>query len=779
MSTPRGSPAHASASRWSGDRPGRAAKGESPIALRLAIGREGIGIELVDPAWLGCVLVSELTASLPGLRFPIDVSGGMMRFRHRRGALQALRVEVVARTLARYAAPKLRGLVAATVPDVWIEVGPSRATVCVGALGEPEDEPAPGRTQAPSPALAFDVNAIAEGRDLLLAIDHARGVSLSAPPTALAMACVETVLGSVAVRSGAIFTLKQPAERLARVVFPSAGARAPSAEGVSWGALSTDGDTWIGSATRDATPAAPSEDAVRARELARLVLDGDEALSRADLTAARAAYIDAIERAPRHAEIARRIADVDQHVGQRAESALATLAQATARDGRSHKASIAHGELLAQVGDHDAAIAMFERAGDTEPAPLLAARAFELAARSTRDPQDAARWLDRALVRAPRTASARWARIEARLSLGRLEDALADVEALEAIAQGSRSKQAVWMRAGRAWRSAGLSDHAGAVFRRALRYTPDQPGALAGLGLALLGDSRKGQVSRGVALLSRALDVAEARGEPAWSIVLDLSRALAERLGDLPAAIARISAIPADAPEAPVARGLEGRWRGSLGDVAGAGLAFARLRDIAASFAPLASESTIHATVDLLREAADFERSVRHDSLAAQRHLAVALRLCPDDAGSLRAYREVGATLLRDADAGAPPMVRPSEGPSPLAQMLMEVDDRDAPADAERSARVEDLTRRLQSDPADDAVAGELATLLEELDRGHELVALLSARIEDAAAGRRIDLATKARGSLERMIARAEASGSPDRATLYRDALVALSAIEG
>jgi tetratricopeptide (TPR) repeat protein len=455
------------------------------------------------------------------------------------------------------------------------------------------------------------------------------------------------------------------------------------------------------------------------------------------------------------------------------------------------------GELLVETGDTEAALASLERAGDTEPAPALAARAYELAARAARDAEDAARWLDLALSRSPRSTSARWLRVARRLELGRLEDALADAEQLEAQARGGRAKHVVWLRAGRAWHAAGLSAHAGGLFERALRFVPDEPRALAGLGAALVGE---GRAARGVAVLERALEVAAARGEATASILLDLGRALAEKLDDLPTAVSRVSAIPAGAAEAMVARGLEGRWRARLGDLAGAALAFARLRELATTLAPGDGASSaspqrgLHpgedarttAVAALLREAADIERTRLHDARSAQRHVAAALRLRPRDADLLRAYREVGALVAREAAGPIAPAESPEEPRSfdeaeeasathrtvterPLLDLSLP-----AEVDADLAGRIDDLTRRLQGNPTDDAVADELATLLERAGRGHELLALLSARIEDATAERRAVLAPRARAALERLASDAEAAGRSEEAALYRGAIAAL-----
>ncbi len=418
----------------------------------------------------------------------------------------------------------------------------------------------------------------------------------------------------------------------------------------------------------------------------------------------------------------------------------------------------------------------------TEVAPALAARAYERAAALTEDPEDAARWLDLALARAPRATTARWRRVAARLSLGRLDDALADVGHLEALAHGVSAKHAVWLRAGRAWQRAGLRTRAGTIFERALRYAPDDGQALGGLGEALVAE---GAVSRGVSVLVHALALARERGEATGPILLPLARAFAEGLDDLPDAIAHVVAVPIDAGEAPTARGLEARWRARLGDHAGASLAFARLREIAASLAiaperPRASANRedaerLGAIVDFLLEAAEFETTQRIDVLAAQRHLTVALRLRPHDAHVQRAYRAAYVTndLLpetRDEKAAA-------SDPSPALPSLGGADE-DAidPSDEDivRAARADELARRVQADPADDAAADELASLLEALGRGHELLALLSARLEDAPADRRDALAARVRVVLDRLATVAEAAGRSDEAGLYRSVLDAL-----
>jgi cellulose synthase operon protein C len=759
----------------------------SALSLRLAIGRDGIGLELATSAFLECVVVEEMTTALPGTRFPVDVSGGVARFRHRRGALQTLRLVVMARALERWLAPRLRGIVSASTPDVWIRVGPARATVCVAA--PPEAPPEYERPVARSPetvstvpaVVAFDVLAVAAGDDLQFVVTSARGAGLPAPPTALALACVGAAFGRTAERTGVLFRIRRPAEAAVRALFPEAGARVPATDGVCWSALSVDGDAWVLTAAHGATAAEPAPDAVRAREIALLLGAADDALLRGDPGEARAGYLAALEHAPRHPEIARRIADVDARAPGRAEAALAALAEAAQRETISPvEASLVEAELLVRAGDVDAAIARLERGGTTEPAPILAARSFEMAARLAVDPEARVTWLDRALARSPRVASARWARVQSRLALGRLEEGLADVEFLEAIARGRAAKCAVWLRAGQAWQAAGLGERAGAIFERALRYEPDDPIALMGLGVAL---AATGRAARGVALLERALAVASARREDGYAIEVALARALAEHLDDLHAAIAHASAVPSDAPEGGIARGLEGRWRTRVGDTTGAALAFARLRDLATSRAATGLGAGVVTDLGaLLMEAARFETDVRRDPLAAQRHLAAAIRLDPNDPDLRRAYRAAGERIVGSSRAGEDHRAverndaaeRPAEGLSPVRAdvepSLSGFED-----DPVGAARVDDLTRRLQAQPSDDVVADELVRLLEALGQGHELVALLGARLDEATPDRRPERIDGARRSLERLLTRAVSAGRDDLAALCRDALAAFA----
>ncbi len=743
---------------------GRAGASAPPIELQLAIGKDGLGIELGRPTALGCLHVTECVVSLPHVRFPLDVSGGVSRFRHRRGELLRLSFELGAEALRKLATPRLRGLVAPGPCEVWIAVGKAQATIGIAGTDERGG------------VLAFDVVAEPHGEDIRLIVSRARGSSLPAPATALAMTALDAVLGDHARREGAMFILDRAAEQVARALLPDAGARAPATDDVRWTGLAAAADGWILHASWGGVPAETTTRAALARESAVLTRAGDDARHARDFERARPLDVAALERAPRHPDICGRIAELDAHAGGRAEAALATLVDS----GTDASHGILRAELLAEIGDVPAAIAAFTRTGDLEIVPALAARAFERAADLTRDPIDALAWLDRAIARAPSVLRLRWQRIARRLVVGRVEDALADVEHVEALSVGSLTRYAVWWRAGKAWQKAGLVADAAPLFERALRFVPDEPEALAGLGRALLAQQR---VPRGVALLSRSVEIADRA-----DVVIDLARALAEHLGDRPAAIARVRVVPRSAPEAALARTLEGHWRAELGDLAGASLAFAQLRDHAESRLDADRDpAAVAAMTALLVEAGSFERDVRGDLLGAQRLFGAALRLAPADTTVGDAYRAIGARIVGIAPPREPPSesesyddadhersdetVAPSEQyvhsePPPHIDLASADFDSD---DAELDARVDALTRRLQGDPSNDEVAGELVDLLLRLERNHELLALLSARLEDATATARGRWVPAQRTVLERLEKDARARGSEVEANFYAD----------
>ena len=768
---------------------GRAPDAEAPTIdrggaiapLRLAIGRDGLGIELAGPAAIECLDVVELVVRLPHVKFPFDVSGGVARFRHKRGELEQVGVELDARRVARWAEPRLRGLLSPAPCAVAIEPRAFGATMTVHARNSPSAAAPHTRTSA----LAFEVAIVPSHDDVTVIVHGARGAHLVEPATVLAIRAMATLLGDGARREGARFSMTDAAGRLARTLLPEAGVRAPGSTSVRMsGSGESDGVLFVAFARARAsgapaerpgtsTTARVPDEATLAAEAALLAREGDDARMARDLDRARQLDLAALERAPRHPELARRIAEVDRVVGGRAEAASATLRDVATPV---HLGLLA-GELMDEAGDRPGAIAALLRAGERDPSNVVAALAYARAAELARDPHDALAWLDSAIARAPRLAELRWERARRRLGAGRLTDARADFQELEALAHGSRDRHDVLRRAGDAYRTAGLGEDAALLYERALLYRPDDPEALAGLGASL---AAEGRAARGAAILAHAIETAESRGIATAWMHLELGRVLGERLGDRPAAVARLRAVPDEAPEAIAARGLEGRLRAVLGDPSGASLAFARMRERAGR------EPSALAWLD---EATRFEDD-RGNLHAAQRHLASAIGIAPGDATLEARYRAIGERIA--AAAGVRPddaieqeraavVAAPERAPfptraheEPAAPPRFTIDDTPlldvtlGADDAEAELRVESLTRTLQGDPNNDAVVDELTILLSRLGRSMDLLALLSARLEDAPPERREALLPKHREVLATLEHEARVAGREAEADLFK-----------
>ncbi len=685
------------------------------VPLRLTVTRGVLGMELYEFIDVGPIEVRALASSLPGLKFPLDLSGGVPVFRHRRGDLEHIGLTLSLDALGRWLTPKLgEGIVGKLLRPARVWSVPHG--IAVGLCGE-------------KGALAFDLLWAPTESDARFVVMHARGAGLDAPALGHALRAVDSGLSGLGQRRGRVFSIAHAAARMTRIVLPAIGARVPSTRRVTFGGLDVDGDQ--ARVELDATfdPPALHAGAARALELAELCRAADDQVASGDLDAARAGYLEALEQAPRHPEIARLVAEIDVCFPGRAEAALGMLVEtlpATA-------AGWVGAELLSRVGDLDGAReAIGEMARDEPFAPLAALLWKRLAEAETSAPARLAA-LDRGVAAAPGLEPVRSARFRERVVLGDVEGALADAEHLEAVAVGATARHEACMRAARALLERGFTRDAGRIFERALRYLPDDAGATAGLARSLM-DAKKSD--RAFALLARAVMLSERQGRTDADALMDLARLLATELSDLPQAIARVRQVPSSSARAVEARALEAEWRSALGDIVGASLAHAHMRDLVETADPVPDRA-----VDYLLKAARFEREVERDALAAERHLAVALRLAPRDRGVGDAYREVAAIVAarkeRQRDAALPDdSVRDTTVPPPDPLPEDHVADLEASRAPEPSAsdleEVERLEATLRSDPANVDASLDLADVLARLGRHHEIHVLLSGRLDEA-----------------------------------------------
>src|SRR5512147_2208211 len=112
---PSGWPNKASASRPS-------PSGTDPrVPLRLSVTRGRLGLEVYEPFEFGPLRIEQLAQSFMGLKFPLDLSGGVPSFRNRRGNLERVVITTDLGRLRKWAEPRVRAAVGplARPIDLW------------------------------------------------------------------------------------------------------------------------------------------------------------------------------------------------------------------------------------------------------------------------------------------------------------------------------------------------------------------------------------------------------------------------------------------------------------------------------------------------------------------------------------------------------------------------------------------------------------------------------------------------------------------------------------
>ncbi|MBW2525725.1 MAG: hypothetical protein JRI23_16195, partial [Deltaproteobacteria bacterium] len=88
-------------------------------------------------------------------------------------------------------------------------------------------------------------------------------------------------------------------------------------------------------------------------------------------------------------------------------------------------------------------------------------------------------------------------------------------------------------------------------------------------------------------------------------------------------------------------------------------------------------------------------------------------------------------------------------------------------ADVDDDLRIERLSDRLRADPQNLETVRQLIGLLDRNRRDHDLLALLSARIDDGDERQRPELVARRRVVLERLLVAARQAGNDSEAELY------------
>ncbi|MBI5533426.1 MAG: tetratricopeptide repeat protein [Deltaproteobacteria bacterium] len=719
----------------------------SGAVLQLAATSGHLSLELQAPTRVGPIVVSSLIMSLPGLRFPVDLSGGVPRFRHRRGALEALGLRVSLAKLAEHLAPRVRNVLGPGPCD--LAVLPSHQGIVFGLHQD-------------SRALAFTALFAPDDDCIRWVVTDARASGMAVHSHGAALRAAEAIVGKLGRRQGSLIVFDRAIPKLVRELLIDAGARAPDTSGLRFTDWQETAEGFELAARRDAPIPVPSPGVIRAIEAARLAEEADDAIARGDVDVARSGYLKALEHAPRHPDLSLRFVEIDLLAGNRPESALGLLIEAMpAVDG-----GLVAARLLAAAGDQEGAMVACRQASEREPFAKLASMLLVEASGHANVLRDRLALLDDAVSRSPGLVTARWERARARLSQGDAKGAAADLEHIEAATHGSAHRFDACYEAGRTLLEARVPAEASRFFQKALRYVPSSPDASAGLARALLA---VGDGPRAVALLSRAVGLAK-RAEPPPGLLLELATALAEITHDLPAAIAHARSVPFGVPETVAARVLEGRWRAVLGDIVGASQAYAQAREALESM-PSAAEIAS----DWLVEAARFELDVRHDPRTAQAHLVAALQRHPRDPSARSLFRRVGSLLagLDEPPAAAKPEVAsrdPDPSPAPSAASLPEDDEAEIPR----------LTQAVQGNPNDREAVAKLCLVLERVGRHLDLFALVSARLEESTSQDDVAMLRRYRRSaLQSLAKQARDAGRVDEAALYEQALEEPDAPQG
>lgn len=722
--------------------------------LRLAVSRKGLAIELIHPASLGAGLyVEEITTSLPHLKFPLDLSGGVPRFRHCRGRLERLVFSFQRFDLETWASTALAGLLGEAPPH--LSVIPIEGGLSFGLSVDQK-------------ALAWSLTWAPLGADLCLIVSDARAMGIDSPALAMALMATDRLLGAWTQRSGALFRLLDAPRTIVSEIFLPAGARLPVTHGVVWTRVEVLPTSFRLVAEQGGLPLEVFPGAIRSLEVTEMLQRGDDALVQGEFDTAREVYLNALDRAPRQREIVLRLADLDRSIGGRTEAALSTLVTAIP----AVDAGTLGGILLDTVADREGARTAFERAAAAELHPAMAALCLVEAATIVNSPAERAALLGAAIARSPLLRIARWRRLEALLALGNEQESLAEAQHLEASADGITAKVEVLLRAGRMMLARGMNFHAKTLLEKALRARPTSEEGQIHLAEALF---HLGEHARAAEILGRTIAQTEANKESSPHARLLLAQILADGLHELPLAIARTRTIPSRCPEAPLARLLEARCLAQLGEITEASLAFASLREELEQ----GRATTPAEAAQWLLEAAHFEEESRADFGTAKHHLTIALRLRPQDPAILAAFRHVAEAHEQELEAlrtptplltplpAAPPSVHSTPPESPSFSNPFALDEEEFSGTAEEEARAAQLTEQVKADPSNLEAVLELAALLEKLKRDLDLFALLSARLEEGDEETRETLQPLHQAALQRLADTARSEGREGEAELY------------
>lgn len=743
----------------------RAASKRAPVPLRLVAFRGGLGIELYEAQHLACFEVEELTWSLPGVGFPVDLSGGVRSFSRKRGLLQRLVLSVDLGELESWLSQR-----AADIPSLGalqrpVTLWPVRHGIGLGVCAE-------------RGALGFDLLWAPLGEeDAGFVVSNPRCAGqVAGPALSYVLGFLSHVLGEAGSGDGRRVSFGSVPQRVSRELLPKLGFRLPHVRGLRPSSLEVREERLTVAFDRSLPHWAAPPEVAGALEFAKSLQRGDRALTAGRVDEARQDYVAALESTPRHPELSQTIASIDAQFEERNEAALALLVESLP----AVEFGLVGAQLLAKTGDFEGAKLAVGKLASRERFPPLAAAYWLTFGQWLPELEQRLEVVELALAASAGFVPARWARFSLRVHLGDVNGALADAEHVEAASVGSEARHTVLVKAAAELAGAGYSDAAGRLYERSLRYLPKDPESSLGVAQSFV---EAGKCERAMVLLQRTVELAEAREPIRARANLALARLLADHVGDLPQAIHRARQVSGLSEEAVEARGYEAIWRAKIGDVAGASVAFSRLADTISASSGVKALRAAH----WLLEAGRYFAQDAADVLVAERFLAEALRLAPKDSTIAEAYRAAARRVhvgrVQSGHLQASRSERPEQaasvhepaveaGPDSGIGALGAEDEHDEDAARNLELEVEGLKAQLlASRTPEPSLIDRLVDGLHRLRRDEEAYALLQAQIDDATGTARTTLLKALRKVLQGLIEAAREAGDSDDVELYELAL--------
>jgi hypothetical protein len=244
--------------------------------LQLAIGRDGVGLELSQPIELGPATLLHARSRMIGVGFPLDVSGGVDRFRHRRTTLETIGFALEHGKTERWLASITEGLLANGPCEARIGwVAPT--DVGVGEAQSEREERLIWSSGNVRIELAHDEKIVACDLALaaapvgIVAIAHrVRGVSLDRPATAIVGALLARIARALDGEArGLRIELADPVKAAVMQAFVLRGARIPSRDELVLVRAAPEVERFSMELRRGETPAAPSSIFIALDELDR------------------------------------------------------------------------------------------------------------------------------------------------------------------------------------------------------------------------------------------------------------------------------------------------------------------------------------------------------------------------------------------------------------------------------------------------------------------------------------------------------------------------------